>query len=266
MYSLKESLESWDSVISDKLIYVAQPIPIDGEIGNSISRVNWISKFDSGTFNIELNFVLLGERYSYFRCVIDFVIPSPMGHADLVYAKGEVDGTDWNDLMFVKICEFVDSPKRMKFERRLARVRLKRFDDLESFSGNVSNLFLKSLIAGQRANGFNGECRQSTGLVCGQEGELPREIVESRANCICELSNENGNGVRSNVLFNAKDVPTLGKIVISRDGIGLALDETINFNLQVIEVFIRSAKFHLCINQPYSQRHRNPLKEFAFTS
>jgi hypothetical protein len=57
------------------------------------------------------------------------------------------------------------------------------------------------------------------------------------------------------VLFHAKDVPVLGKIVISRNGVGLALNETINFRLQVVEVFVRPTKFHLCINHPYSQRH-----------
>src|SRR5437879_1635858 len=93
----EESLESWDSIISDKFIYVAEPFPVNGEIRRCIGGVDWVSKLDSCTFDIELNFILFGERNSYFRCVINFVAPRAEGHADIMDAKSEVNGTDGND-------------------------------------------------------------------------------------------------------------------------------------------------------------------------
>jgi hypothetical protein len=157
---------------------VAQPFPIDGVIGQCVGGVDWVAKLDSSTFDIELNFVLLGERYSYFRCVINFIVPPPVSHAHIMDSKSEVNRADGNDLMFVKIRKFIDSPQRMKFDRRLTRIRLKRFDDLDRVRGMLAIFSLKLLLLGRGHSDSMGKAVSLFGL-----------SVVSRASCHARLSN-----------------------------------------------------------------------------
>lgn len=130
----EEDFKSWDSIVSDEIVDCAQAVESDFKTRDCVSLVDWLSKYNSGDIYMELNLALLGERDSYFRCVLD-VAPSSI--TDSKNAKLKFNIADGDNLMLVDVAKLIDSPKRMVFERRPTGVRLKRLNEFEGLRRHV---------------------------------------------------------------------------------------------------------------------------------
>lgn len=100
-----EACESWDCVVSDKLVYFFNPgqIALDALAGipeDYMKNNNWV----------ELHFILHAQRESHYAVIIDCDHISGYRRREL-----EIDGTSvsGNSPMFVDITKFVESPQQM---------------------------------------------------------------------------------------------------------------------------------------------------------
>jgi len=215
----KESVESWDCIISDKFIYGLKPVNSDLEIAVRTGLLDWRSKYHSGDLYLEFYLAFLGQRNSYARGTAVGICRTPCA-ADVIDANSEINRTNSDNLMLVDIAKLIDLPQGVGFEIWPSRVWLKRFYDFDCIRPYVSNLFIKALGP---TFGDDGECGQAAGFCRAEQSELPSKVVKARTDAICEFSNENANGVGDDFLFSAKDVPSMFNIVISPLGIGFAL-------------------------------------------
>jgi len=249
----EEARKSWDYFESDEIIYFAESSKSNLEIGDSVRCVDWVSKYNVGDIYLELKAVLLGERNSYFNYVIE-VLPEYLTNA--IHSNGKLDTAKGHDLMLVDVAKFVQLPEGMTLKCCPSFVRLKRLDNAESYRRDVSNFFPITLIAGERDLGINRETRLPSGFVSGEQRELPSEVVETGTNGIGELTNQQRKWIGCNSLFNPRDVCSFFKIILSGDGVGI-FPIAPDFPFEFVEVFIRPTKFHLCVNNPYAQRHKS---------
>ena len=170
----EEDFKSWDCIESDKIVYCAQTIKLDFETRDRVGLVDWFSKNNSGDIYMELNLAFLGERNVYFRCVAD-VAPPSIGDSENAELKFNVADSD--NLVLVDVAKLVDLPQGMILKGWPSRIRLKRLNNLEGFRGYASNLFIEALIARSGTLGLDRECGQSSGLIRGQQRQLPSEMV-----------------------------------------------------------------------------------------
>jgi len=121
-YLYEEALESWDYVVSDKLVYRSDPLKITGD---SLSRIP--EKYIKGNVWIEchLTFEIDGHADHVLLFISHDGAKERFGRMGKI--KPEHITTNGNSPMFVDVTKFVETPKQM---RRWINsvVRLKRFD------------------------------------------------------------------------------------------------------------------------------------------
>ncbi len=249
--SREETGKTWDCIVSDEIVYAAKPLHADLEIRNGISRFDWLSKYDSGDFYIELKFVFFGERDTYFDAIIRVVPPSCGNRwSDGDFKKDMAHG---NDLMLVDVTKSIQLPKGMVLERRPSFIRLKRFDDAESSRKDVSDFFLIAPITEGRTLGIDRETRLPSRFIGSEQSKLPSQMVKARTESIGEFSDKHTYRVGRDFLFDVDTIPRILHIVLSRDEVGI-FPKFRDFPIQFVEAFVRPTQFHLRVGQPDAHR------------
>ena len=248
----EEGFELWDNFISNKIVYVAEPVERNLESGNCVSCIDWISKWDVGHFYLQLQFVFVGQRNTHQNAILKI----RTGREDNISLKPERNVSDSDLPVLVDIGKFVQLPKGMLLKPRPVSVWLKRFDDLESNRRNAADFLGVTLNTGQGAFRLNREAGLSSGFVSREQGQLPCELVESRSESIGELSKQHRDVVRGDFLFDPNVMERILKVVILPDGISV-VPEFSDSHLEFVEAFIRSAELHLRINKPNAERHNS---------
>jgi hypothetical protein len=258
----EEARKSWDYFKSDEIIYFAESVESHLEIRNSVCCIDWISKYNVGDIYLELKVVLFGERNSYFNYVIE-VAPECLTNS--IHLNGKLYAAKCHDLMLIDIAKFVQLPEGMISKSCPGFVRLKRLDNGDNFRREVRDFFPVTLIGGERTFGIDREAGLPSRFISGQQCELPCQMVKSRANGVGKLANQERKGVGCNSLFDPHDVCSLFRIVLFRDGAGI-FSIASDFAFEFVEMFIRPTQFHLCVNNPYTQRHKYSQSEHKATA
>jgi hypothetical protein len=250
----EERFKSWDCIVSDELVYGFETINSNLEITVHSGLLDWFAKYNSGDLYLELNLVFLGKRNCYARCVA-IGVGGATRATDAIDAQPEINRTNSDNLMLVDIAKLVDLPEGVRLKRWPSRIWLKGLDDLQSFRGYAGDLFIETLTHRTGTLGFNREGGQPTGFISSEQSKLPSKLIQAGANTISEFPNEGADGIRDKCLCSAQDVPSLFNIIVSVFGIGFAFSKARDFLPELVEVFVRPTKLHLCIGKSNAQRH-----------
>jgi hypothetical protein len=246
----EEGLESWDSIVSDEVVYLAQSINSNLEIRDRVSSFDWLSEYDCGNIYIKLGLVFLGQRDTHYRCVIEIAPPDRRNIED---RKLKIDASDADKLVLVHIAESIQLPEGVILKRRPSLVRLKRIDNplhsIREFhiARKISNTFPISGIGFRRVFD-NGESSPIIRGLGSKQGKLPSELIETGSEIVSKLPNEHPDGVGSNFLLHAKEVPRVLSVILSREDVCI-IPKFFDLPLQFVEALIPPTKFHLCVGQ-----------------
>jgi len=252
----EEGLEFWDSIVSDEVVYLAQAVHSNLEARDRIRGLDWLSEYNLGNIHIELRLVFFGQRNTHYRCVIEIASPNLRNVED---ANLKLDAGDTDELVLVHIAESIQLPEGVILKRCPSLVRLKGIDS--PFHGSRKFHVARKVsdtvpIPGLRVrrSSEDGESSPVIRGVSGKQSELPCKMVETRPEIVSKLPNKHANWVGSDFLLNAKEMPRVLDIILSREEVCI-IPKFFDFSLQFVEALIPPTKFHLCMGQSDTLRH-----------
>ena len=242
--SLKKPLELWDNAISDKLVYfcdvsiqkVERP-PIPG----AWRFIDWITKYKVGRAWLEFYFELIGHGNTNF-----YGIANVLGaHLDTSvggdHVEAQIGMADRNRPVLVEVAKLVELPEGVLVESIPSVVRLKRLDDLSRFRWKTCHDDPKLTFDQSPWGGLmiDGEFGSRVRGVSVQQGELPRELVESGSQVVGDLANEKRDDVGNYLVFKPDDVDSVFDIIMFRDGNRFTCNKQVDFAVKCIHMFFR---------------------------
>lgn len=247
---LKEARESWDHVISDKVVSGPDPVELalnaEGQIAkNYIEGGGWL----------EIHFVLEFNRDYYFCAIIESLYGD--GRSNL-----RRDRTPYNVLqsknrsmngdssMLVEVAHGVETPQQVApYGCGISSViRLKILNDSDCFRRNSESLI--------------NECLSAFGIVSVLDRELgpnragqsefcksPNCLVQGRPQTVEQIPDDERHSIGGLFHGNPDFVPSIFKVVFSLNSAGLTLCKTQDFRVQAIKMFFRPACLEVGIGQ-----------------
>src|SRR5262250_250219 len=97
----EETCKSWNYIVTDILIYAAQPIEADFKVRRTVCARNWLSEYNGRHIYIQVEIVLFSQRYAYFNHVVE--IASPNFRQFAANSDRKLHATNCNKLMLVDI-------------------------------------------------------------------------------------------------------------------------------------------------------------------
>lgn len=275
----KESQKSWKHYVCDELVYVPEAFAIlthselVGMSGVSLPEI--YLKADAW---IELQFSLVGEGNAHYVAIIESlnakikrILP---GRGPAVgwktkevspchVRKGNEDFTSvrGNSPMLVEVTESIQSPEGVRFVGFPSVVRLKRFDFLDGFRGNSSDLPVPSLdvlvFAGRTIE--DGELGRFRRICTRQARQTPNELIETGTHIVEGVARRQTGVIRDIKELAFKTIPLLLKIVVSPHSVSLRAGELFEKRVQSVQMHLRPTKFQIGIGQ--SGQPRNTGRE-----
>lgn len=258
----EEPLKLWDQIATDDLVYIGQRT--DDIHARSPGNANGYLKGHLWfAFHIEIS---VGPNTEQFVAIVECdghhlwrhhsVIGDRMESGPLVPAPNDrnserhsVRDDREQDAMFIGPINLVQDPE-ITFLGVSSLARLYRFDDFLRFARNVPDLLEPIWIeaaASWLPWTWNDVDRELCALVwrggC-YEGQLPREVIEARAQVMGRIADEYAQTRRcGRVDFKAEDVASVVRIYFSDNSIGLRSQESGRFVTKRLNVLISTIEF-----------------------
>jgi hypothetical protein len=238
----EEARKSWDHVVSDKVVYLAEPIQRDLEI------VGFTKKYLNRDLWVEVHLTLPdeGERERHFQVICEAVDPVSAYGLPVLDTESKVKHIRqrWNGSMFVEIPELIQLPEQIISKNIFSEVRLKRIQN-SCHCGWVQSA---PIVVCPRIS-ENGEANTPL-LVLGEGSarvemsQSPCELIERRPQATNEIAEQHRDYFRSGSNVDLDDVESMVKIGLLSDGIWLHGPLPDRF-LKRLEVFVRPTGLHL---------------------
>jgi hypothetical protein len=263
IWALREKArESWDHVVSDKLIYFSEPTHSDLEPPHVLAK-DWLD--GNIWFEIHWTMIEINQREMHFLCVCERASVSlPTLEPEV---NTELVSVDRNRPMFVHVPELIKLPEGITTKGVPSAIRLKRIE-FDCHCGwektetapvaaivNLVNRELDAPLIAFREN-FDGL----------SVSQCPRELVEGGSQTANEIADEHGNEFWRRFVLNPNDMEGLLEIVMVGDDVRLRVNPILDGRLKRLEVKLRPAGFHIYVDQPRRNAHRELLQECSTIS
>lgn len=250
-YLREEARKSWNYFISDSLVYFRE-VPK----GNANS-VLFVSKDNLGLEWIELNLRLIGKPEIYLRMVIEGFSADRMDvGTEIVFANL---GFQRNVPMFVDGPKNVKYPKEMNLTRIPVLVRLKMFNERDSFLRQSKGGLGEGNLVVERSDIVDREAKSlgngvlSVGVV--DKIDLPNQMVECGAEAANKVPSDQGGpdkvefgGLKLN------DILSSFRVIFCSDRLEMQFLPVFYEFAKSIEVLLRPINFvHYCANWGHTQ-------------
>jgi len=229
----EEARKSWDCIVSDEIVYRAKPIHMNyrrsfGRIPKSNSEcANW-------SF---LHFRLVGQRHFHYSSIIEHLdaIRNPFWNLDV-----KVGRVHRNQSVLSDVAKLIQLPQGMILEGLPSVVRLKRFDDGDCDCWNILRNPLEMPLAVRAQLPTHGELSSSIGSLCGQQGQLPSQMVERCPQTVQTVQRNNREALGGKRHLNPNDVPLILKIILGMDTerLRIVLVKDLQFLIESFEMLI----------------------------
>lgn len=206
----EEARESWDHVISDKIIYLSEP-----RHGNlKLSHVFAEQYFEGKVwFEVHWTFVKGDNREMHFLCICEVSpVSFPSGKREM---DSERVGIHRNRPMFIHGPEFIKLPEGIVPKRVASEVRLKRVNLGCHCGWEEPSLDFVNVVPDLGDGKLNLpllSVSESSGRR--EVGQGPSQLVESRPQTANEVANEHRDQFWSRFILDPDDVDGLLEIVI----------------------------------------------------
>lgn len=230
----QEARELWDYFVCDNVVYAPEKLQV-----NPLSQSGYLEQYLSGDMWFEILFGFRAAGYLHTMCAIleSFYPPTPSGEG----GHGQANGDACEEPMFVGIPKQVQNRQLGILRGVPSVIRLNSLNDPNSVRQNVLRQSLEGLDAGLAGVGEDGERRLLVRLLSRQQGQLPREVIEGRAEVMNNVSEydrelERWRRLRRELVDIVVDV--LG-IELTTESIWVAIDESSGFPFEFFKVFTR---------------------------
>jgi hypothetical protein len=244
----EEARESWDHVVSDKIIYFSESVARNLKFPHSFAE-----KYIDGSawFEMHLTAQEKGQRETHFHVIIEVahvMLPQfdRSGEAEINHVAIHRDGP-----VLIHRPEFVQLPEGVVPVGIPSEVRLDAVEDschcgwkkvasigvgtiviLEDEKSNIPLLLLSEDPLGVKVR------------------QRPRQLLQCGSQAAQVVAEENGNNAATRSHVNPKDVEGFLKICVLPNGeIFRVAQPAIHFNLKRVEVKLRPTGFHLKFGQ-----------------
>lgn len=247
---LKEARESWDYIVSDKVVYSLDPLDVALDPAGGIAK-----RYLEAHVWIECQIFLQREREAYYTAIIEMSMDrgsfrqrrGPRNRAQIELSNGATDG---HMAVLVDIAHGVQFPQQMSMDGIGVGsvIRLKRFDNVDGRRRNSPGEIGKPPSGFGVAHIKDRELRP-LGIGKAQLGQTPHELIEGRAQTVEEISRNQpeASGRLGQMQVNA--VPLILNIILGHETAGLRLVECQQFGLQAVKVFFRPSCLQIGIGQ-----------------
>jgi hypothetical protein len=135
----------------------------------------------------------------------------------------------------VNIAKLVEKPQWMLLESSPSLIRLERFDDFYCYRKEILGLVFEPIwwLRGEDGKGRGGPWLSH--FV--DSRELPRELVQPRAQTVAEVTGDQRNRNRNRFKLKPQVVPVVVDLVLASDGVRIG-QELAHLPVEVIQVFL----------------------------
>src|SRR5580700_6050 len=247
----EEARKSWDYVISDKIIYLGEPLQRHLEVSHVLAE-----KYLNGDVWFEIHWTLVkrDQREMHFNCICEVVqvsLPSMKREVEIKRSAG-----NGNRPMFVHVPEFVELPEGVIPIGATTAVRLKQIEFACHCGWEKAKEFSAPVVVDLEDGELNAP------LLCLSEGsdgrkmsQGPSELIERGTQAANKVPNKHGDEFWSNFVLDPHDVDGLLEIVVVGDGMRIRVNPILHDYLKRIEVKLRPAGFHVYIDESRVNGH-----------
>lgn len=241
----EESRKVWEYCESNEIVHLGEVI--EAKLETFVSVVDCQL---SSTVWIELNFVLVGQRDSYYRAIIDLLRPDLLdsGQAELPLGNYAVS----SDMpMLLNVPQLVEPPQMSRVVVVPSVIRLKRFNNVNGVCGHSSSRFSNKFPSVGIVSLANGEGNFGTGDGATQVSQLPCKMVQASPQIQNEVSCHQGSLQHSVIMetLNPNDVPAIFRIIFGRNCWGVQVLDNKRFACKFVEAFLRPLQFKIRIEE-----------------
>lgn len=228
---LKESRESWDYVLTHKVVYSLDPAEI---AGNSLSRISEL--YLEGNVWIEVHILFHGERGHY-------LIILEADHRTQMGRHAAERSMERNPSMLIDVAKTVQLPEQMASDGRsiATTVRLKRFNDHDCICGNPLRKGLETFpgLAAERDVLVENRKLSVSRVVEREFCESPDKLVEGGAKAVQDIPHYQVESVGGICGIYANDVDSVFNIILTDKGVGFRFVEGFKLFPEQFKVFLR---------------------------
>ena len=241
----EELREARQHVIVDVTVYGCEFCFGQPEVGAGI--LDWFAEYQFGRKQFVVRYVLVGQRNDDFNFlgVIKRAPTQPIGqHFEL----NDGVAAAHRDVL-VKVVKLVQLPEGIGFHVFPSVVRLEGLDNLDGLTRNIPGRPHEPLPVLRRVVGVERECAGSTGCSAAQQSQLPRKMIQGRAQAMDVLPDTDRQHKVEFFERDTRDFYAELVVVLFRDGIWV-FPVSIGVALQLVEVMPRPSRLRLRIQQP----------------
>jgi hypothetical protein len=237
----KEAHESWDYIVSDKMVYGFNFF--DGAL-NSLMGI--AKDYVEGNLWIEVHVtfksVFHGERNAHYTAILN----SHLSINTLRHLEVKNSAVVWNPPMLVDDTHLVETPQEVAPNTSgiLSVIWLKRFDDRACLCGYTPSLLVESAIVPLLKNRELSSVRVGQGKC----GEGPDHLVERCTHVVEDIPHDNGNSVRNIDNLRENPNPLVFNIVLGAN-LNFGLIKNVELLPESIKVFLRSGCLEVGVSQ-----------------
>ena len=249
-YLLEEARKSWNYAISDKSVYVRDPIEVARDSVADVAK-----DYIKGNLWIECHLTFELQRDAHHLLV---VIEFDRSHKIVRHqrkVKSHHVTMNRNPSVFVDIAQPVKPPEQVRRWLRSV-VRLKRIDELCCPCGYARRAGGKGLSRSSVAFFENWKFR-SLGVRSSESSKRPNELIERGPKTVEQISQNQRDGVGRVGYLDPNLIPATLNIVLTKNGAGFGFAEQIDLVPQSVKVYLRPGCLQVGINQ--TRRNRSNL-------
>ena len=246
-YLLEEARKSWDYAISDKVVYVRDPIEVARDSLADVAKDYikgklWIECHLSFELQRDAHHLLVVIEFDKSRKVVRHPRKAESHHVTM----------NRNPSVLVDITQPVKPPEQMRRWLRSV-VRLKRIDELCRACGYTRRIGRKVLSSFGAPFFENGKLR-SSGVRSRKLSKPPNELIERGTKTVEQISQNQGNIAGRVGYLDPNLIPATLNIVLMKNGAGFGFAEQIDLVPQSVKVYLRPGCLQVGINQTGGNR------------
>lgn len=204
---LEEARKSWEHALSDKVVYVLQPLKIASDSFMGIPK-----GYVDGRYWIESHLTFEIKRDTHHACILvkfDERYASPGEVREAVVTNCAVGR---NPSMLVNVAEEIQPPEQVALDGCgiPSVIWLKRFDEGCGICGYASGVPSESFVVSD----FENRELSAVRIGRGQFRQSPYKLVQGRTEAVQEVADDQRNLVGNVFDVKAKDVPLIFNIVL----------------------------------------------------
>lgn len=251
---LKESRESWEHIVSDKLVYFIDSAPINFNSFQGVAK-----RYADADSWIEFHLVLHAEREIHYAIIVESYQVAWNRVGQFKVNNGTMNG---NSPMLVDIAQFVEFPQQIGLNAYSVPsvIRLKRIDDCDCRRWHISEVLLKPTGSTFIPFVKDGELSSIGVRPLAVSSQCPNQLVETRTkaeeNVSCDYRQVDG-GVDQ---LNFDLILASFNVVLTPEGARLRLQEFRPLSIKSIKMFLRPSGFQIGVSEAHHVDCQSILK------